>query len=158
MDDSLNPIGDLPGDMEDPIGGIAALPGRSPIVGTGLLLTVLALAGGVWLMRRRMYQGPKAFVQEPQIFYDRLTNWTDRLRLALRPALTPYERSALLAEQIPQGSAFIARITEIYVQFRYAPGSGQMAAETQQDLNSNWRQLRSVLWRTWLRQKFQLKK
>ncbi len=155
LDDGLNPLDNLPQDSTEPIGGISA---SAPTVVTSIALTVLALVIGVWLLRRRMYQGPKAFMQEPQIVYERLLHWAVRLQFAPHPALTPYERSALLVEQLPQGSPFIERITEIYVQFRYAQRPGPVQEpiaphNVEQELNDNWRQLRPVLWKAWLRRK-----
>ena len=142
---------EFPQDIAGPVTGIGGLPTRSPLVATSVAVVLLTLIAGVWLLRRRMYQGPKAFMQEPQIYYERLLNWTARLKMPLRQqthsrspnvpnpqqmaseitrrapaeqALTPYEREALLAEGLPQGSPFIRRIIEIYVQFRYAPRPG----------------------------------
>lgn len=183
FDDGLDFEDEFPLDITGPVPGIGGLPARSPIVATSVVLVVLTLIAGVWLMRRRMYQGPRTFMQEPQIFYERLLNWTARLKMPLRSrrpevrpssqdapyqrpivseisrrapteqALTPYEREALLAEGLPQGTPFIRRIIEIYVQFRYAPRPDHLADEVRHELNDNWRQLRPVLLRAWLREK-----
>jgi hypothetical protein len=75
-------------------------------------------------------------------------------RAPAEQALTPYEREALLAEGLPQGSPFIRRIIEIYVQFRYAPRPEHLEDEVRSELNDNWRQLRPVLLRAWLRRRF----
>ena len=153
MDDGLGLEEEFPQDITGPVTGIGGLPARSPLVGTSVAVLVLTLIAGVWLMRRRMYQGPEAFMQAPQVYYERLLNWTARLKMLLRPGLTPYELEALLAEQLPQASPFIERITEIYVQFRYAPRPERVADEVRHELNDNWRQLRPVLWRAWLRRR-----
>ncbi len=152
LDDELNPGEEFPQDIAGPIAGIGGLPARSPLIGTSIALIVLTLGVGVWLLRRRMYQGPKAFMQEPQIVYERLLDWTARLKMVLRPALTPYEREALLAERLPRGALFIKRITEIYVQFRYA-GETPAISDVRRELNDNWRRLRPLLWKAWLRRK-----
>ena len=116
-----------------------------------------------------MYQGPEAYMQGPQIYYERLLNWSARLKAPLHPrwadahtlrrapseqALTPYERERLLVERLPQGSPFIRRITEIFVQFRYTPRPESFADDVRNELSANWRRLRPVLWRAWLRRKW----
>ncbi len=184
FDDALDFEEEFPQDIAGPVTGIGGLPTRSPIVATSVIVLILTLIAGAWLMRRRMYQGPRAFMQEPQIYYERLLNWTARLRMPLRTraphgplrapdvrrpqpiaseisrrtpaeqALTPYEREALLAEGLPQGTPFIRRIIEIYVQFRYAPRPEHLADEVRVELIDNWRRLRPVLLKTWLRQRF----
>ncbi len=184
FDDALDFEEEFPQDIAGPVTGIGGLPTRSPIVATSVIVLILTLIAGAWLMRRRMYQGPRAFMQEPQIYYERLLNWTARLRMPLRPraphgpprapdvrrpqpiaseisrrtpaeqALTPYEREALLAEGLPQGTPFIRRIIEIYVQFRYAPRPEHLADDVRLELIDNWRRLRPVLLKTWLRQRF----
>ena len=184
FDDALDFEEEFPQDIAGPVTGIGGLPTRSPLVATSVAVVLLTLIAGVWLLRRRMYQGPKAFMQEPQIYYERLLNWTARLKMPLRPrrpqatsrspnvphpqqmadeilrrepteqALTPYEREALLAEGLPQGSPFIRRIIEIYVQFRYAPRPEHLGDEVRNELNANWRQLRPVLLKAWLQRRF----
>ena len=183
FDDALDIDEEFPQDIAGPVTGIGGLQTRSPIVATSVVVLVLTLIAGAWLMRRRMYQGPRAFMQEPQIYYELLLNWTSRLRMPLhsrvtygppqapearRPqpiasefarrtpseqAMTPYEREALLAEGLPQGTPFIRRIIEIYVQFRYAPRPEHFADEVRLELVDNWRRLRPVLLKTWLRQR-----
>lgn len=183
FDDALDFEEEFPQDIAGPVTGIGGLPTRAPVITTSFILVVLSLIAGVWLLRRRMYQGPKAFMQEPQIYYERLLNWTARLKVPLRSrqtqdqpipqetvrpkpvasqisrrtpaeqALTPYEREALLAEDLPQGIPFIRRIIEIYVQFRYAPRSEQLEDEVRHELNHNWRRLRPVLLKAWVRQR-----
>ncbi len=114
------------------------------------LLTLLALVGGVWLLRRKPWQGPQDFDIDPaSVFYERLVDWTQRLGAATQSGLTPYERSAILAQELPMGAPFIRRITEIYVQYRYAPHASAQD-KTTGDLESSWQQLRPVLWRAWL--------
>ncbi|RME62186.1 MAG: DUF4129 domain-containing protein [Caldilineae bacterium] len=118
---------------------------------TSVLLTLAALAGGWWLMRRRMYQGPSAFAGDPPyIYYQRLLSWVQRLGLAFQDGLTPYERSERLAEALPGGEPFIARITDIYVRYRYAPRRSVAATQQMDVLDRSWRQLRPILWRAWL--------
>ena len=68
-------------------------------------------------------------------------------------ALTPYERETLLVEHLPKGTPFISRITEIFVQFRYSPRPQSFADDARQELSNNWRRLRPVLWRAWLRKR-----
>ena len=153
MDDGLGIEEEFPQDIAGPVTGIGGLPARSPLVATSVAVIVLTLFAGVWLMRRRMYQGPEAFMQAPQVYYERLLIWTARLKMLLRPGLTPYEREALLVERLPQARPFIERITEIYVQFRYAPRPERVADEIRHDLSDNWRKLRPVLWKAWLRRR-----
>ena len=157
LDDGLGLDAEFPEDIAGPVTGIGGLPARSPLVGTSIALVVLTLVAGVWLLRRRMYQGPRAFMAQrmpqPQIFYERLLNWTERLKMLLHPGLTPYEREALLVERLPQGSPFIRRITEIYVEFRYAGRGEERAGDVRGELNDSWRQLRPLLWRAWLRRR-----
>lgn len=159
FDDEFGPEGEFPQDITGPVTGIGGLTTRSPIVGASLVLIVLTLIAGVWLLRRRMYQGPRAFLAHgtahPQIYYERLLNWAARLKTLVHPALTPYERETLLAEQLPQGAPFISRITEIYVLFRYAPRPEHPpGTAVRHELNDNWRKLRPLLWKTWLRRRF----
>ncbi len=168
FDDALDFEEEFPQDIAGPVTGIGGLPTRTPVVTTSVILVVLTLIAGVWLLRRRMYQGPRTFMQEPQIYYERLLNWTARLKMPCRKAgeesefrrvpveqaMTPYEREALLAEGLPQGIPFIRRIIEIYVQFRYAPRPAHLADEVRYELNDNWRRLRPVLLKVWLRQRF----
>jgi len=183
FDDALDFEEEFPPDIVGPVTGIGGLPTRAPVITTSFILVVLTLLAGVWLMRRRMYQGPRTFMQEPQIYYERLLNWTGRLkspqrsrqtqgptfstdapyqrpgaseisrRVPLEQAMTPYEREAQLAEGLPQGIPFIRRIIEIYVQFRYAPRPEHLADEVLTELNHNWRRLRPVLLKAWLRQR-----
>ncbi len=184
FDDALDFEEEFPQDIVGPVTGIGGLPTRTPVVTTSFVLVVLALIAGVWLLRRRMYQGPRTFLQEPQIYYERLLNWTARLKMPLRSrqtqdpptsqdgpslqlvsgevsrqvpveqAMTPYEREALMAEGLPQGIPFIRRIIEIYVQFRYAPRSEHFEDEVRYELKDNWRRLRPVLLKVWLQQRF----
>ena len=183
FDDALDFEEEFPQDIAGPVTGIGGLPTQTPVVTTSLILVVLTLIAGVWLLRRRMYQGPRAFMQEPQIYYERLLNWAARLKMPGRSrqtqeltfstdapyprsvtseisrqapveqAMTPYEREALLAEGLPQGIPFVRRIIEIYVQFRYAPRPEHLADEVRYELNNNWRRLRPVLLKAWLRQR-----
>ena len=183
FDDALDFEEEFPQDIIGPVTGIGGLPTRSPLIATSVAVVLLTLIAGVWLLRRRMYQGPRAFMQEPQIYYERLLNWTARLKMPLGPrgpqatsrspnvqysqqmadeilqrapteqALTPYEREALLAKGLPQGSPFIRRIIEIYVQFRYAPRPEHLGDEVRSELNANWRQLRPVLLKAWLQRR-----
>ncbi|MCY4091904.1 MAG: transglutaminaseTgpA domain-containing protein [Caldilineaceae bacterium] len=168
MADGVGIDDEFPEDIAGPVPGIGGLPARRPLISTSIAIIVLTLIAGVWLMRRRMYQGPKIFVQPPQVYYERLLNWTARLNVPLRlrrpgmpvplptlsdEALTPYERETLLVEHLPQGTPFISRITEIFVQFRYSPRPQGFAEDARQELSNNWRRLRPVLWRAWLRKK-----
>ena len=116
------------------------------------LLTLLALVGGVWLLRRRPWQGPTDVDIEPaSIFYERLVDWTQRLGAATQSGLTPYERSAILGQELPMGAPFIRRITDIYVQYRFAPhASAHNRDKISRELESSWQQLRPILWRAWL--------
>ena len=88
MADGLGSEEDFPQDIAGPITGIGGLPAPTPLVGTSIAVIVLTLIAGVWLMRRRMYQGPGAFTDQKasqqQIYYERLMNWTARLKLPLR--------------------------------------------------------------------------
>ena len=184
FDDALDFEEEFPQDIAGPVPGIGGLPTRTPVVTTSFVLIVLALIAGVWLLRRRMYQGPRTFLQEPQIYYERLLNWTARLKMSLRSrqtqeppssqdgpslqlvsgdvsrqvpveqAMTPYEREALMAEGLPQGIPFVRRIIEIYVQFRYAPRSEHFEDEVRHELKDNWRRLRPILLKVWLQQRF----
>ncbi len=187
MADGINPEDEFPQDIAGPATGIGGLSARSPLILTSIAVIVLTLIAGVWLMRRRMYQGPGAFTDQKasqqQIYYERLLNWTARLKLPLRlgrqgmpsrlpgvpiprrmpneltrrapseQALTPYEREALLADHLPQGSPFIRRITEIFVHFRYAPRPQRQTDDVRRELSDNWRRLRPVLLRAWLRRR-----
>ena len=172
MDDGTGFEEEFPQDIAGPVTGVGGLRARPPLIGTSIAVIVLTLIAGVWLMRRRMYQGPGSFMDQrassPQIYYERLLNWSARLKLPMRlgrpgapiprrtvteQALTPYERETLLAEHLPQGSPFIKRITEIFIQFRYAPRRRRPADDGRRELNDNWRRLRPVLWKAWLRRR-----
>lgn len=121
---------------------------------TTVLLTFGVLLGGWWLLRRRAWQGPDGFVAEKHLLvYARLLEWSQRLGMAAQTGLTPYERSAILVRELPVGAPFIQRITDMYVQFRFAPrhgyqGDGDTASD--QELEENWRRLRPVFLRAWL--------
>jgi len=121
-----------------------------------VLLTLAALAGGWWLLRRRVWQGPDAFVIDPPpLFYNRLVEWALRLGMAAQTGLTPYERSAILTQELPAGAPFIRRITDIYLQFRFAPRNiDRTQLDGEDELRANWQQLRPILWRTWLDRRF----
>jgi len=131
--------------------GVAGL--RTWIVGS-VLLTLAALVGGWWLLRRRAWQGPDGFVpQKHLLVYARLLEWAQRLGVAAQIGLTPYERSAILVRELPVGAPFIQRITDMYVEFRFAPPHSYRAdreAASDQELENNWRQLRPILLRAWL--------
>jgi hypothetical protein len=118
-----------------------------------LLLTVAALIGGIWLLRRRLYQGPNDFeAAAPNLFYERLVHWANRLGSALRPDQTPYERASLLSREIPLGAPFIGRITEAYVRYRFAPRrSVESYQAVEGELAHDWQLLRPILWRLWLK-------
>ncbi len=129
-------------------------PSTQWIVAT-VLLIIAALAGGWWLLRRRVWQGPDGFVIEPpSLFYSRLLDWAQRLGLATQTGLTPYERSAILAKELPVGAPFIQRITEIYVQYRFAPGTSISLTGHEPELETNWQQLRPLFLRFWFGQRF----
>ena len=77
--------------------------------------------------------------------------WGQRLGAATQSGLTPYERSAILAQELPMGAPFIRRITEIYVHYRFAPHTSALTGnKNDSELESNWQQLRPILWRAWL--------
>jgi len=115
-----------------------------------VLLTLAALTGGWWLMRRRVWQGPDGLVIEPPLLvYERLIDWAQRLGMAAQTGLTPYERSTILAQELPLGAPFIRRITDIYVQYRFAPRT-PLGEKSNSELESNWQQLRPILLRAWL--------
>jgi transglutaminase-like putative cysteine protease len=128
---------------------------RDNWIGISIGLTLLALVGGWWLLRRRLYQGPESFEAEPpNLFYERLLNWVQRLGMATQTGETPYERASVLSQQIPTGSPFIRRITDIYVLYRFGPRravGNQEAVET--ELAQNWQLLQPILWRTWLQKR-----
>ncbi|MBX2999614.1 MAG: transglutaminase domain-containing protein [Caldilineaceae bacterium] len=120
-------------------------------------LTLVALLGGGWLLRRRLYQGPDSFEAEsPNLFYARLLNWVQRLGMATQTGETPYERAAVLSQQIPTGTPFIRRITDIYVLHRFAPRRllGNHDA-VQSELAQNWQLLQPILWRTWFQKRIE---
>ncbi|MCB0112881.1 MAG: DUF4129 domain-containing protein, partial [Caldilineaceae bacterium] len=113
-------------------------------------LTVVALVGGWWLLRRRLYQGPDAFEAEPpNLFYERLVQWGQRLGILTPTSQTPYERGRDLSRQIPPGEPYIDRITDIYVHHRFAPRQLNGQQDSAGDLAQNWQLLRPILWRSW---------
>jgi transglutaminase-like putative cysteine protease len=120
-------------------------------------LTVLALVGGGWLLRRRLYQGPDSFEAEPpNLFYERLLNWVQRLGMATQTGETPYERADVLSQQIPTGTPFIRRITELYVLYRFGPHRAVSNHEAvQTELAQNWQLLQPILWRTWFQKRIE---
>lgn len=117
-------------------------------------LTVVALVGGWWLLRRRLYQGPDAFEAEPpNLFYERLTDWGQRLGILSPSTRTPYERGRDLAQQIPPGEPYIDRITDIYVHHRFAQRR-PIPQDASGELAQNWQLLRPILWRSWFERQF----
>lgn len=125
---------------------------RNNWIWVSVSLTVVALLGGGWLLRRRLYQGPDDFEAEPpNLFYGRLLAWAGRLEMLLQPGQTPYERARFLAQQVPTGGPFIQRITDIYVHHRFAPRRSANVHET--ELAQNWQRLRPILWRVWIQQR-----
>lgn len=116
-----------------------------------IALAVVLLGGGWWFMRRRLYQGPEDFEAElPNLFYERLVAWTQRLGLMPLPGQTPYERALLFSQHVPKGTPFIRRIVDIYVHYRFAPRQQADYTNVQTELSTNWRSLRPILVRTWL--------
>ncbi len=157
QDDTLadlgrDPLEDLPPEFGDEFMGETGFrPTTQWYVITGLL-TLLVLGGGIWLLRRRPWQGPEDFDIDPaSISYTQLMEWGQRLGAATQSGLTPYERSAILAQELPMGAPFIRRITEIYVHYRFAPHTSALTGnKNDSELESNWQQLRPILWRAWL--------
>ena len=152
-DEDFGGIQDLPPEFPEGAAPDTAFRPSTQWMVVTVLLTLAALAGGWWLMRRRVWQGPDGFVLDPPLLvYARLIGWAQRLRLATQSGLTPYERSAILTQELPLGAPFIQRITDIYVRFRFAPRSAN-TAKSESELESNWQQLRPVLLRAWLQQR-----
>ncbi len=118
----------------------------------GVIVSVLAVAGVLLFLRRRLYQGPDDFEAElPDLFYERLLLWTSRIGAIFGSSHTPYERAKLLSRQIPGGEPFIQRITEIYVRHRFAPHRDSEANNgVDTELSQNWELLRPILIRTWV--------
>jgi transglutaminase-like putative cysteine protease len=115
------------------------------------IVLVVVTLGGWWLLRRRLYQGPEDFEAElPNLFYERLLAWTQRLGLLALPGQTPYERASLFSQYIPKGTPFIRRITDIYVHHRFAPRRSTNYSDIQTELSTNWQSLRPILVRTWI--------
>lgn len=145
---------EFPPDFEDLAADDTGFRPSNQWIAFSVILTLAALVGGWWLLRRRMWQGPNAFVVEtPMLVYDRLLDWTQRLGMAAQTGLTPYERSAILTQELPLGAPFIQRITDIYVQFRFAPRSSHLAdgrTKSDREIESNWQQLQPILLRAWL--------
>ena len=94
FDDALDFEEEFPPDIVGPVTGIGGLPTRAPVITTSFILVVLTLLAGVWLMRRRMYQGPRTFMQEPQIYYGTVAelDWT----IEVAPAFAADARANVL--------------------------------------------------------------
>ena len=152
IDQGVQGIQDLPPEFQDAFGNDTTFTPSNRWLVISVVLTIAALAGGWWLMRRRVWQGPDEFTAEPaRLFYNRLLEWSQRLGMAAQSGLTPYERSAILVQELPPGAPFIQRITEIYVRHRFAPPAPTATQnENENELVANWQQLRPVLWRAWV--------
>lgn len=152
MEDQLNSeLG--PVDLADqmPAGGGRFQP-RPVWIALGVLLMLAVLGAGWWMIWGRPTYGPDAFEAElPALFYERVSAWTRRLGVALQPAQTPYERAAVLGQSLPLGRPFIQRITEIYVQHRYGRRRALAGGADDRELDENWRRLRPILWKAWLK-------
>lgn len=155
-DEALDPFNNMPPEFLPDDALDTGFRPSNQWIATSVLLTLAALAGGFWLLRRRVWQGPDEFLSEPPIlFHNRLIDWAQRLGMSLQSGLTPYERSAILVRELPAGAPFIERITDIYVRYRFAPPASALSQAKDEDaLVDGWKQLRPVLWRAWLEHKF----
>jgi hypothetical protein len=79
--------------------------------------------------------------------YARLVNFGHRLACSYVTGQTPYEYAHALARVIPQANASIHGLVELYV----AECFGQRRAPPD-EVEEVWGRLRSLLWRSWLRQ------
>ncbi len=155
MDDALYPeleqleaLNQLPG--EEPGGLLATASPRA--VGGLVVASLFAVLGGVWLLRRRFYQGPQAFTLAPASrIYAQMLDGFHRLGVMVRTSQTPYERAQELATLIPPAGPWIGRITEIYVRHRYGPYRRLDDPRTERELQESWQALRGILRRTWIR-------
>jgi len=162
LDDTLfdpgrDPFEDMPPEFGGDLNADTGFRPSTQWIVVSVLLTLAALAGGFWLLRRRVWQGPDGFaIDPPSIFYNRLVEWAQRLDAASESGLTPYERAAILSQALPLGAPFIQHITNQYVQYRFAPRPANHPGgpDEASELEENWRQLRPVLWRAWFEQRF----
>lgn len=154
MDDVLYPelerleaLNDLP---ESDAPGLAAGPRA---VGGLVVVSILVVAGGIWLLRRRFYQGPGGFTIEPAVrFYTQMLEGFRRLGVALHPGHTPYERAQELALLLPDAAPLVRRITDAYVRYRYAPPAVSSNDPTAAaELQAAWQALAPMLRRAWIR-------
>lgn len=114
------------------------------------LITPLLLVLGGWLIWRTRISGPTGFDPDlPPILFARLQRWTMRLGLTPPVGDTPYEQAGRWSTALPEGSVPINTITEEYVRYRFS--RGHAAAGDRQALPDQWRILRPLLWRSWLR-------
>lgn len=114
-----------------------------------LLTPVLLVAGGVLIWRTRV-RGPTSFAPDlPPILYDRLQRWAIRLGLTPPPSETPYEQAGRLGTALPAGRGPIMAITDQYVRYRFSRLHAADSGGT--ELPDQWRLLRPLLWRNWLR-------
>ncbi|MCG3210772.1 MAG: hypothetical protein FOGNACKC_04403 [Anaerolineae bacterium] len=113
-------------------------------VGGGLaVLGAAALAGGVFLWRRRKMQ---AELQSETVawFYQQMVKWAKWMGLNLRPWQTPYEHAAVLRRTLPDNSPDIDTIAREYVVVAYSrPQPGQFPS-TAEPIRA-WQRLRPAM-------------
>lgn len=119
---------------------------------TWALVTPLVLVLGGWLIWRTRISGPTGFDPDlPPILFERLQRWTARLGLKPPAGDTPYEQAGRWSNALPEGRVQITAITEEYVRYRFSRGHAAVGAPAMNALPDQWRILRPLLWRNWLR-------
>jgi transglutaminase-like putative cysteine protease len=127
----------------------------NPLKGHELTLAAgaigLAAIGGLgvfaWRRNRRMFLLDSGLLMR---LFGLLNRWAERLHVPWPASQTPLEHAHAFAQVLPEASAPIGRLTDMLVAQQY--GRQEFQEESLQSAAGDWRLLRPMLWRRWLRQ------
>lgn len=141
-----------PEDQPPPFTGEELLDSQAPYPVTNpwwlvlLGILVVAAVGGVLIWRVR-HSGPTNFsTAVPEILFERMQRWAQRLGVASDASETPYEQARALSRALPETGALVQVITEQYVRYRFGR---QREDATDSTLLQVWKQLERHFWRAW---------
>ncbi len=126
-----------------------------------ILITLLAIAGILFLLFRQRIMGPTSFTSDiPPILFDRMQRWAERLGIRTQNAHTPYEQASQFSRALPEGRKPIETITNNFVYYQFGRGEEATGAtrniiqKSNAELPGAWRQLNKIFWRAWMRRLF----
>jgi transglutaminase-like putative cysteine protease len=151
--DLLTPrdLGDNSGDLFGQNASQAYLAGTSIAVwkillGVGVALLIVGL---LYLAQRREKQvlHPDAGLLDR--LYTLFGRWAASLHVPWPASHTPYEHAAALSRALPEAAPPIGRLAHLFVAQQY--GKRRLPAETLTEAAQDWRSLRPILWKTWVK-------